>query len=201
MAEWVLASGNQGKLRELNQLFGSVGYHLRPQSEWQIEAAAETGLTFVENALLKARHASELCQLPALADDSGLVVRALGGQPGIHSARYAGEPSDAARNNSRLLAELQGKTDRRAYFYCAMVLLRQPLDPAPLIACGSWSGRILEQTRGTGGFGYDPLFLVPELGKTAAELDDQVKNQLSHRGLASRGLMAQIQGLNLPPNP
>ena len=201
MRELVLASGNPGKLKELGQLLGASGYHLRPQSDWQIESAEETGQTFVENALLKARHASRLCRLPAVADDSGLVVKALDGQPGIHSARYAGDRADAERNNSRLLAELAGETDRRASFYCVMVLLRQPLDPAPLIAWGSWPGSILEQARGSGGFGYDPLFLVPELGQTAAELDPVQKNLLSHRGKASRGLVALLQESTTPATP
>lgn len=193
-ATLVLASGNAGKLRELDQLLAPLGYTLRPQSEWNTPEAPETARTFIENALLKARNAAAHTGLPAIADDSGLVVPALGGEPGIHSARYSREGTDAA-NNAQLLAEMEGKVgqQRAAHFYCAVVLLQGPRDPAPLVATGSWQGRILLTPRGSGGFGYDPLFFVPSEGCSAAELDAATKHELSHRGQAVAALIRMLK--------
>ncbi len=186
----VLASGNPGKVREIQAITGP-GLELVLQSALDITEAAEPHPTFVENALAKARHASRAARLPALADDSGLCVEALGGEPGVHSAYYAGHAGSReerdARNNARLLAEL--KDDRRAYYCCLMVLVRHPEDPRPLIAEGIWRGEIARSPRGTNGFGYDPLFLAPELGKTAAELASADKNRISHRAAALRKLL------------
>lgn len=189
MKRLVLASNNAGKLREFSALLEALRVEVLPQSALNITEAEEPYGTFIENALAKARHASRLSGLPALADDSGLCVPALRGAPGVHSARYAGEPKNDAGNNERLLTELAGKTDRRAYYVCVLVLLRHADDPQPLIAEGLWQGEILEAARGAGGFGYDPLFFVPETGLTAAELDATRKNQLSHRGQAMRLLL------------
>ena len=193
----VLASGNPGKLAELRQLLEGSGHVVRPQSEFGVGDAEETGLTFVENALLKARHAARATGLPALADDSGLCVDALGGAPGLYSARYAGGHGDAARNIERLLRELEGVPDdaRGARFHCAVVLLRHATDPQPIIAEGSWSGRILRAPRGAGGFGYDPVFLDPENARTAAELEPAVKNAISHRGRALASLRQRLDEL------
>ncbi|HET6564678.1 MAG TPA: RdgB/HAM1 family non-canonical purine NTP pyrophosphatase [Xanthomonadales bacterium] len=190
----VIASGNAGKLRELQSMLQPSGWTIHAQSEWNIEEAEENGLSFVENALIKARHASKLCGLPALGDDSGLVVDALDGAPGIHSARYAGEHGDDGANNQKLLAELDGLPDeqRGAHFYCAMVFVRNPADPAPLIAMADWPGRILSEPRGTGGFGYDPLFWLEEQQCTSAELPPEEKNRLSHRGQALAAMVRQL---------
>jgi len=190
----VLASGNAGKLLELRDLLEPLGLDLRAQSEWDTPEADETGLTFIENALLKARHAAAHTQLPAIADDSGLVVPALGGEPGIHSARYSREGTDAA-NNARLLGEMDDfrGEERAAHFYCAMVMLRGPRDPAPLVATAAWHGRILMNPRGTGGFGYDPLFFVPGEDCAAAELPAMTKNRISHRGQASTALVKALE--------
>jgi XTP/dITP diphosphohydrolase len=194
MIEAVLASGNAGKLREFNALFEPLGWTVRPQADWNVPEAVEDGLTFIENALIKARHATRLTGLPALADDSGLVVDALAGKPGIHSARYAGAAADDLANNRKLLQALQGVADERrgAHFYCAIVMLRHAGDPAPLVATASWSGRILHEPCGSGGFGYDPLFFVPAEGCASAELPPERKNQLSHRGQALRALLKQF---------
>jgi len=191
----VLASGNPGKLRELRGTLQALGWDVRCQDEWALEAAVEDGITFIENALIKARHAARHTGLPALGDDSGLVVDALGGAPGIHSSRYAGENSDAAANNRKLLHEMQQlpAARRAAHFYCVLALVRHPNDPAPLIAAGSWYGRIVESPRGSGGFGYDPLFWVTGQACTAAELDPAVKNRLSHRGQALAALVDQLR--------
>ena len=191
----VLASGNAGKLREMSALLEPLGYVLRPQSDWDFPEAVEDGETFVENAILKARHAARHTGLPALADDSGLVVPALGGAPGVHSARYAGRHGDDAANNRRLLEVLdeQPGIDRRAHFYCAMALFHGPEDPAPLVATGRWHGAIAAAPRGEGGFGYDPLFLVPDRGCTSAELSPELKNRLSHRGRAAAALCRMIR--------
>lgn len=189
----VLASGNAGKLREFHRLLTPLGFQVIPQAELGITEAEEPHQTFVENALAKARHASRASGLPALSDDSGLCVRALDGAPGVHSARFAGEPRSDERNNDLLLARLAGQTDRRAHYYCALVLTRHAADPEPLIAEGSWQGVIGEQRRGTGGFGYDPLFLDPDLGQTGAELPLETKNRLSHRGKAMDSLLALIR--------
>ena len=184
----VLASGNAGKLMELRKLLAPLNVELVSQGELGLEPGPETGCTFVENALAKARYASRQADLPAIADDSGLVVAALGGAPGAHSARYAGEAADDAANNRKLIRALVGVAERRAFFYCALVCLNAPQDPAPLIALGQWHGQIVDQPRGGNGFGYDPHFLLPELGLTSAELAPARKNALSHRGQAARRL-------------
>ena len=188
----VLASGNPGKLRELAALLAGLDIELISQSDLNVVPAAETGQTFVENALLKARHASRQTALPAIADDSGLVVRALGGVPGVRSARYAGDAATDADNNRKLIRALVGHSDRSAWFYCALVFLQHPEDPSPLLATGLWRGQIIDQPRGENGFGYDPHFLIPHLGKTSAELPPQQKNQLSHRGQAGGALAAAL---------
>ena len=193
----VLASGNAGKLAELRALLAGDGFVLRAQSEFGVADAEETGLSFVENALLKARHAARATGLPALADDSGLCVDALGGAPGLYSARYAGPGGDAARNVERLLGELEGVADegRGASFHCCIVLLRHAGDPRPLVVEGDWRGRILPAPRGAGGFGYDPVFLEPDSGLTAAELPAVRKNAISHRGRALAALRARLHEL------
>jgi len=195
MKKLVLASNNAKKMKELNVLLAPLGFEVIPQGQLGIPEAEEPHCTFVENALAKARHAAQLSGLPALADDSGLCVAALGGAPGVYSARYAGEPKSDARNNAKLLAELAGQTDRRAHFACVLVLVRAADDPQPIIAEGQWHGVILEAQRGADGFGYDPLFYVPTHCQTAAELDAAVKNQLSHRGLAMQQLIARLPTL------
>lgn len=180
----VLASNNEGKLREIGQLLAPMGWDVRPQGEWDFEEAVEDGLTFVENALIKARHAAEHTGLPALGDDSGLVIEALDGRPGLRSARYAEGGSTA--NIAKVLGELAGvpEAQRTAHFYCVMAFLRSAEDPAPLIATGRWDGRITAAPRGEQGFGYDPVFFVPDRDATAAELAPEVKNVISHRGQA-----------------
>lgn len=191
-SELVLASNNKGKLAELQAMLGN-SIKVRPQSEFTDIEAEETGLTFVENALIKARHAARASGLPALADDSGLAVDALGGAPGIYSARYAGGAGDAA-NNAKLLEALKDVPDaeRGAQFICALALLRHAEDPIPLICEGAWEGRILHAARGEHGFGYDPLFWVPERDCSSAELSPQEKNQLSHRARAMALLRAKL---------
>ena len=190
----VLAPGNAGKLREMRAILAPWQVDVRPQSEFTGGAADETGLSFVENAILKARFAASAAGLPAIADDSGLEVDALDGAPGIRSARYAGPGADDASNNARLLAELDTVPDagRGARYRCAMVYLRGPLDASPVICQASWEGRIARLPRGSGGFGYDPLFLVGEGQTTAAELDPERKNRESHRGQALRALVAAL---------
>ena len=192
--ELVLASGNAGKVRELDRLLADCGWHVRPQSDFGVPEAEETGLSFVENALIKARNAARHSGLPAVADDSGIEVDALNGAPGIRSARYAGEPADDARNNAKLLQALAGvpESGRGARFRCVMAFMRHAEDPAPLIAEGVWEGRILEQPRGDNGFGYDPLFLIPALGRSSAELAAAEKNRLSHRARAVRLLVERL---------
>ena len=192
--ELVLASGNAGKLAELRELLGGGRYVLRAQSEFDVDDAEETGLTFVENALLKARHASRATGLPALGDDSGLCVDALGGAPGLYSARYAGAHGDSAANIARLLRELDGVADaaRTARFHCVLALLRSHDDPRPILVEGSWEGRILRAPRGDRGFGYDPVFLDPENAMSAAELEPAIKNAISHRGRALAALKARL---------
>jgi XTP/dITP diphosphohydrolase len=190
----VLASGNAGKIREIVQLLAPLAIEVIPQTSLGIDEAEEPHETFVENALAKARHAALRSGLPALADDSGICVAALGGEPGVHSARYAGEPKSDARNNDKLLAALDAVTDRRAHYCCVMVLMRHGADPQPLIAEGEWHGEILRSPRGDGGFGYDPLFLVPELGLTGAELPLERKNAISHRGRALAQLLERMRG-------
>ena len=197
MKKLVLASGNAGKLREIQAILGPLGCEVLTQAELGIADAAEPYLTFIENALAKARHAAERAGLPALADDSGICAIALGGEPGVHSARYAGnsagrEERDAC-NNDKLVAALAASTDRRAYYYCAMVLVRHAADPQPLVGEGYWWGEIRGEARGRNGFGYDPHFFLPELGKTAAELEPEQKNRLSHRGQALRQLVDKLR--------
>src|SRR3989338_6594206 len=195
MEKIVLASGNAGKLKELQALLADQGLSLISQSELGLQEADETGLTFVENAILKARFASEQSGLPALADDSGLAVDALGGAPGIYSARYSGEGATDQRNIDLLLERLRDVPDaeRSAQFHCVLVLLRHANDPVPLICHGIWQGKILTEARGDGGFGYDPVFWVPELNCVAAELSKAQKNSISHRGQALRQLLQQLQ--------
>ncbi|HYD78499.1 MAG TPA: RdgB/HAM1 family non-canonical purine NTP pyrophosphatase [Paucimonas sp.] len=193
MSTLVLASNNAGKLREFGELLAPLGFDIRPQREFQVPEAEEPHPTFVENALAKARHAAALTGLPALADDSGICVNALGGAPGVLSARYAGEPKSDARNNEKLVAELAAHADKSAYYYCVLVFVRHADDPQPLIAEGRWDGEIIAHPSGAGGFGYDPHFLVPALGKTVAELPAEEKNRLSHRGQALRELVRKLQ--------
>jgi len=192
----VLASGNAGKLREINQLIGSLGMEVVPQSDFNVPDADETGLTFVENAILKARHAAQLTGLPAIADDSGLEVDALGGAPGIYSARFAGGDASDADNVQKLLTELKmvPKDQRTARFQCLMVFMSHAEDPTPLICQGSWEGQILFAPQGENGFGYDPVFWVPGEQCTSAELSSGVKNRLSHRSQALQKLLAMLIG-------
>lgn len=192
MRRLVLASNNAGKLRELQAVLAPLGIQPVTQGELGIAEADEPYITFVENALAKARHASAASGLPALADDSGICVAALGGVPGVHSARFAGEPRSDGRNNKRLLDVLHGETDRRAWYHAVLVFVRHADDPQPLIAEGSWHGEIALVPRGDGGFGYDPIFWLPERGCTSAELDLTIKQTLSHRGQALRALLARL---------
>jgi len=189
----VLASSNPGKLRELEALLAPLGMEIVPQSSLRVAEADEPHGTFVENALAKARNASRRARLPALADDSGICVGALGGEPGVHSARFAGEPRSDARNNEKLVEMLADKDNRRAHYYCVIVLMRHAEDPEPIIAEGSWAGEIVAEPRGANGFGYDPHFFLRDLGKTAAELDPGEKNLVSHRGKALRRLLAKLK--------
>ncbi|MEY3719577.1 MAG: hypothetical protein RL618_96 [Pseudomonadota bacterium] len=188
----VIASNNPGKLAEFSRLLGPLGYRVRTQSELGIGEAEEPHPTFIENALAKARHASRASGLPALADDSGICVPALGGAPGVQSARYAGEPRSDDANNVKLVQALSSHTDKSAHYYCVLVFVRHAEDPQPVIAEGRWQGELITEPRGEGGFGYDPHFLLPALGKTAAELSAEQKNELSHRGQALRALMAKL---------
>jgi XTP/dITP diphosphohydrolase len=189
----VLASNNAGKLRELSAMLAPLGIEVVTQSSLGVSEADEPHITFVENALAKARHAARETGLPALADDSGLCVTALGGKPGVLSARYAGEPKSDLANNAKLIADLHGVDDRRAHFYSVIVLVRSADDPQPLIADGEWHGEIVAQARGDGGFGYDPHFFVPSLEQTAAELASELKNTLSHRAAAMRHLLDRLK--------
>jgi len=184
----VLASGNAGKLEELDALLTPIGLGLVAQTALGIEGAEETACTFVENALIKARHASRLSRLPAIADDSGLAVDALGGAPGVYSARYAGPGASDRDNNDKLVETLGSAADTSAHYYCVIVYLSHAEDPAPLIATGRWDGRIVTTPRGSNGFGYDPYFFDPVHGCTAAELEPVVKNRISHRGQAVSAL-------------
>ena len=189
----VLASGNPGKLREFGRLLEPLGIAVVAQAELGIGEADEPHVTFIENAIAKARHASAQSGLPALADDSGICVDALGGAPGVQSARYAGEPKSDMRNNAALIAALHGIADRRAHYYCVLVLLRHASDPQPIIADGAWHGTVVDAPRGNGGFGYDPHFQDDTTGLTGAELPLARKNALSHRGKAMRRLLARIE--------
>jgi len=188
----VLASNNAGKLREFRRLLAPLGIDLIAQADLGIAAVAEPHVTFIENALIKARHASEGAGLPALADDSGICVDALDGAPGVQSARYAGEPISDARNNDKLVAALQGIEDRRAHYACLLVLVRHAADPEPIIADGVWHGTIVDTPRGSGGFGYDPHFVDATTGLAGGELPLEKKNELSHRGKAMRRLVAKL---------
>jgi XTP/dITP diphosphohydrolase len=189
----VVASNNPGKLREIGALLTPLGWEILPQRTLGVSECEEPHGTFVENALTKARHATTLTGLPALADDSGLCVHALGGAPGVHSARYAGEPKSDRRNNEKLVADLAGKADRRAHYVCVLAFVRYARDPQPLIAEGEWHGEIVDSPRGEGGFGYDPYFFLPELGLTAAQLDAAEKNRRSHRGRALALLVDRLK--------
>lgn len=193
MKKLVLASNNPGKLREFAQLLAPLDFEVLPQADFDIPEAEEPHHTFVENALVKARHAARLSGFPALADDSGLCVEALGGAPGVYSARYGGEPKSDERNNAKLLAELEGQSNRRAHYACVLVLMRHADDPQPIVVEGEWHGEILTAPRGAGGFGYDPLFLVPEFGCSSAELAAEQKNAISHRGKALQLLIARLR--------
>lgn len=193
MKKLVIASANPGKLREIRRLLVPLGIVVQTQADFAVPEAEEPYCTFIENALAKARHVCQLTRLPALADDSGICVDALGGGPGVHSARYAGEPKSDARNNEKLLQSLASITSRHAHYYCVMVMVRYPEDPQPLIAEGAWHGEILLTPRGSGGFGYDPLFLDPLLGKTGAELPMEQKNRISHRGTALTALLQKLE--------
>lgn len=197
MKQLVLASNNPGKLREFAALFAPFDIEVLPQSAFAIPEAEEPHDTFLENALAKARHAAKLSGLPALADDSGLCVPSLGGEPGVHSAYYAGKDGDRAtrdaRNNARLLAELAKRDDRRAHYVCLLVLVRHAQDPQPVVAEGEWHGEILTAPRGAGGFGYDPLFLVPARGLSTAELPAEEKNLVSHRAQAFAKLAERLR--------
>src|SRR3954463_6516680 len=199
MKRLVLASNNAGKLREIAALLEGRSIEVIPQERLGIPEAEEPHVTFLENALAKARHASRISGLAALADDSGLCVDALGGEPGVHSAYYAGRDGDReerdARNNRKLLGEL--KDNRKAFYSCVMVVLRHPADSSPLVAEGVWRGEIARAPCGANGFGYDPLFYLPELGKTAAELDPTIKNRISHRGQALAKLLALLKHADL----
>ncbi len=198
MRQLVLASSNPGKLREFRQMLAPLGIEVVPQGELGIADAEEPHETFVENALAKARHASRATGLPAFADDSGICVAALNGAPGVVSARYAeadggSREEQDRRNNEKLVAELHGRRDRSAHFYCVIVLVHHAADPEPIIAEGRWHGEISDTPRGTNGFGYDPYFFVPALGRTAAELDSAEKNAISHRGQALRALVQLLR--------
>jgi XTP/dITP diphosphohydrolase len=192
LKQLVLASNNRGKLQEFNQLLLPLGYDVKPQSVFNVPEVAEPYLTFVENALTKARHCARLTGLPALADDSGICAPALGGAPGVHSARYAGEPKSDHANNQKLVRDLHGR-DRSVYYYCVLVLLRHADDPQPLIADARWHGQLIDTPQGEGGFGYDPYFWLPELSQTAAQISAFEKNRLSHRGQALRLLIEKLQ--------
>lgn len=195
MKKIVLATGNAGKVREFAQLLAAFDAEIIPQTQLNVSNVPETGLTFVENALIKARHAAEVTGLPAIADDSGIEVDALNGAPGIYSARFAGENATDVENNQLLLQQLQEtpEVERTARYHCVIVYLRHALDPTPLICHGVWEGRVLTAPQGENGFGYDPLFLIPEQHCTAAQMPPDLKNKLSHRGQAMRELQAALQ--------
>jgi XTP/dITP diphosphohydrolase len=193
MQKLVLASNNAGKLREFQALLTPLNFEVIPQGQLGIPACEEPFQTFVENALAKARHASTISGLPALADDSGVCVQALGNKPGVYSARYAGEPANDDANNHKLIASLQNISNRAAHYVCALVLVNSANDPEPLIVQTRWNGLIVDQAQGENGFGYDPYFFLPELQLTAAQLEPMQKNAISHRGLALRELIAQLK--------
>ncbi len=189
----VVASNNPGKLRELAHLLAPLGIEALPQSDFGVPEAEEPHVTFVENALAKARNCARHTRLPALADDSGILIDVLGGAPGVNSARFAGEPKSDARNNARMVDALRAESNRKAHYYCVIVLVRDALDPTPVITEGAWHGEIVLEPRGSGGFGYDPYFLLPERGLTAAELPLAEKNRLSHRAQALAALVAKLR--------
>lgn len=198
MKKIILASGNAGKLREFQQLLSGCGFEVLPQSDFFSENAEETGLTFVENAIIKARYACAKTGLPAIADDSGIEVDALNGRPGIYSARYAGESAKDADNNAKLLQELNGvPTEKRsARYHAVLAFMRHAEDPTPILCHGVWEGVILTEPRGEGGFGYDPLFFVPTHNCASAELDKAEKNRISHRGKAMQELLQKLSALS-----
>lgn len=189
----VLASNNAGKLKEFRQILAPLEIELIAQASLNIPDASEPFFTFVENALTKARHAARLSGLPAIADDSGICVNALGGAPGVYSARYAGEPKSDQKNNQKLVDALREVEDRSAYYYCVLVYVRSEHDPQPVIADGRWSGQIIDQARGSEGFGYDPYFYLPEFQQTVAELNAEQKNTLSHRAQALQELLKKLR--------
>ena len=193
MQKLILASNNAGKVREFQALLAPLNIQVIPQGELGIPSAEEPHCTFVENALAKARHASAASGLPALADDSGICAHALNGEPGVLSARYAGEQGDDAANNQKLITALKDQSDREAHYVCALVMVRSENDPEPLIVQTRWYGKIIDQAKGSHGFGYDPFFYLPELQMTAAQLDPVQKNLISHRGQALRELITQLQ--------
>lgn len=196
MNKLVIASNNAGKLREFAHMLAPLGIEVLTQSQLGISEAEEPHCTFIENALAKARHVSRLSGLPALADDSGICVEALGGAPGVYSARFAGDnPKSDAANNCKLLADMQGVSDRRAHYYCVLVLVRHADDPQPVIAEGEWHGEIAHEERGDGGFGYDPMFWLPALGKMSSELSHDEKHSISHRGQAMKVLLQRLRAL------
>ena len=192
MNELVLASGTKGKLREFNALVGHRSIKVLSQAELGVKAAEEPFNTFVENALAKARNAARQTGLPAMADDSGITAEALNGAPGVHSARYAGDAADDTANNRKLVAALAGKTDRRAHYTCVLVAVKNADDPEPVIVDARWDGEIIDTPKGTGGFGYDPYFYLPDFGRTAAELTAEEKNDVSHRGRAMRLMLEEL---------
>lgn len=192
MQKLVIASNNSGKLREFQHMLAPLGIEVLTQSQLGITEAEEPHITFVENALAKARHVSRESGLPALADDSGICITALNGLPGVISARFSGEPRSDARNNQAVLEAMRGKVDRRAHYYCVLVLVRHAGDAEPVIAEGTWHGEIAQAEQGDGGFGYDPLFWLPEFGKTSAQLEREQKQAISHRGKALRVLLEKL---------
>jgi len=195
MQKIVIASGNPGKLREIRRILEPLEFNVVPQSDFGVPECPEPHVTFIENCLAKARHAALHTGLPALADDSGICVDALNGAPGVYSARYAGEPKSDQRNNEKLIEALKNEPNRRAHYYCVIVLVQHPDDPQPLIAEGSWHGEIIDTPRGENGFGYDPYFYLPEFGKTGAELEPDHKNAISHRGQALDVLVKKLRNL------
>jgi len=196
MQKLVLASNNAGKLKEFSELLAPFEFEVIPQGQFSIPPAEEPFDTFLENALAKAKHASQLSGLPALADDSGICVNVLGGKPGVRSARYAGDHASDADNNHKLLQALANESDRSAYYVCALVMVKSANDPNPITVKSRWDGEFIDMPRGDNGFGYDPFFYIPELGKTAAELSSKEKNVFSHRGQALRTLIAELIKLN-----
>lgn len=197
MQQIVLASNNKGKIKEFQEIFNQFNIKIIPQEELNVPEIDEPYSTFIENSLHKARHCSKFTNLPAIADDSGLCVNSLAGAPGIYSARYSGEPKSEQRNIDKLLLNLNEVTDRSAFFYCSLVLIRNYNDPQPIVADGTFSGKISHQQKGHNGHGYDPIFFVPEYNCTVAELDNSLKNKISHRGLAIQELIGKLLKLNL----